>query len=165
MTKMPQDVIERTRVLLENSRSSHDPVIRYQKGFGVYVGRATPKRFFVPRQPVYKIGQTTNFEKRLSQLATVYKVKDVNTHFIEVALNSAVEGILHNIFADVHATDYVSCEREWFYLSNNDVRWLHSFEAINSKILFEGIQELVNDLLVCGYTKTVIKKWFRLRGL
>lgn len=154
MKPMPQDVKNRVRTIL--TVASLQTAGEYKSG--VYIG------FSSSRPGLYKIGQTRNMAKRVRQLRRLYDIKPINTHFISTVSRSTVEGLLHCIFADVRADCY-NGEREWFELTRNDAIWLGRIKAIHPGVFEEVANELVDDLLRAGYSRAVVKAWFRFHGL
>lgn len=162
MKPMSEQIIKQVKAVFEQCESESDPDLQQRTGWGVYIGQSIPKRFFIPKQPVYKIGQTTNIEKRKPQLKTVHKIESKDLHFVEVLCTSMIEGALHNIFRGVQATDYRRFEREWFYLSQDDIDWWGEFRAINSRLFVRNLEKLLEEFVSYGYTRTNINTWFRI---
>jgi len=155
MKPVPEEIKIKMMEILEQSKTK-----RSRLGSGVYIGQATPKKFFIPKQPVYKIGHTGNLDTRKDALKLKINVRSI--YFIEMGfLPVLAEGLLHGIFSSERARDYIPFEREWFYLSDQNLDWLHSFDALDYEILNRAAWNLAKSFEDSKYKKTDMKLWFR----
>ena len=155
---VPDDVLNEMMGLLERTKTGKESNLTC----GVYIGQASPHWFFVVHQPVYKIGCTNSFTRREKVLKYADRILPKNIFTIKTKYQFCVEGLLHRIFNDSRASDYMRSEREWFYLTEDDIRWLKSIKSLNDQAFDRGFVRMMYNLQKAGYNQAKIKPWLRL---
>lgn len=95
----------------------------------IYIAKGQPLKWSLT---LYKIGKSNNPKRRLQQLRS--KFGDIElVHIITPGLFYAhtLELVLHRIFARRCLKD-ISIGREWFMLSDEDLKWLKSLRYIRA---------------------------------